>query len=386
MDNIIVEERKGTDLCSINLYLPIGLADENEDVLGISHLIEHLLFHGHSDFDQSNFCTLFEEFGGVINAESSMDYTGIYCRIGKEYVDSSIELMLNAISNFNINHQVIEREKLIIKKESEMIKKRFNHRLQSSIFSHLYNGHAYARDIGTTASYDNMKQDRIVDYYKKNYKLDYWSLVVVGDVCESKIRERWTWDRAVRTKTYSQPKSMNHNIEINNEEVLPYSALNWNITEGANFDILAKLTYKALADGLSSPLYKAIVQEKGLAYNLVSTDINHLYDANAFIGFEYKKERKDEVLNLINEIVYKIDNEKILSKADIQRSINRTSTEYYLRNENGGRAARHYSINLALKNKKTSLIDELRFIKERDLEEWEMYINNMIKSQRMILK
>jgi len=386
MDNIIVEKRKDTDLCSINLYIPVGLADEHEDVLGISHLIEHLLFHGHTNFNQSDFCSLFEDFGGVINAESSMDYTGIYCRINKEYVDKSIELILNAICNFNINNEVIEREKLIIKKENEMLKKRFSNRLQASVFGRLYNGHVYSRDISTTASYDNLNQDIISDYYKENYKLNYWSLVVVGNVCESKIRERWSWDRSIRAKTYSQPPKLQHNIEIDNVEGISGAAFNWNITQSENPDILAKLLYRSLADGLSSPLYRAIVQEKGLTYNLSSTDINHLYDANAFIGFEYKKERRDEVVDIINEIAYKIDNDKLISKTDIQRSINRTLTEYYLRNENGGRAARYYSMNLALKNNNTSLADEIKHIKEKNLDEWETCIKNLVKNQRIIFK
>ncbi|MFH0826091.1 MAG: insulinase family protein, partial [Pseudomonadota bacterium] len=73
--NVLVNEDHAKKVTTIQLWVMVGSADENDSERGISHLIEHLAFKGTPTRGVGRIAKEVESLGGSINAYTSWDET-----------------------------------------------------------------------------------------------------------------------------------------------------------------------------------------------------------------------------------------------------------------------------------------------------------------------
>ena len=96
---ILTEEIPHVHSLSIGLWVDTGSKNESEDVYGISHFIEHMLFKGTKTRSAMQIAQELEDTGGSINAFTDKENTCFYARVLDKYLDKSIDVLTDIYLN-----------------------------------------------------------------------------------------------------------------------------------------------------------------------------------------------------------------------------------------------------------------------------------------------
>ena len=76
---------------ALGVWIRAGSRDEKDEVAGISHLMEHMLFKGTPDMDALGIAQAFEGIGAQENAATGEEYTVLYARFLPEHLERALE-------------------------------------------------------------------------------------------------------------------------------------------------------------------------------------------------------------------------------------------------------------------------------------------------------
>lgn len=74
----IVAEQMPVEAVNLNIWLNVGSAVESDDINGMAHFLEHMIFKGTAQLQSGEFERRIEQRGAVTNAATSQDYTHYY--------------------------------------------------------------------------------------------------------------------------------------------------------------------------------------------------------------------------------------------------------------------------------------------------------------------
>lgn len=72
---------------SLGVWIRAGSRDEKDEVAGITHLMEHMLFKGTPSMDALGIAEAFESIGAQENAATGEEYTVLYARFLPEHLE-----------------------------------------------------------------------------------------------------------------------------------------------------------------------------------------------------------------------------------------------------------------------------------------------------------
>lgn len=177
----------------------VGSILEEESQRGLAHFLEHMAFNGTKNFKGKNMINWLEKngvkFGANLNAYTSFDET-VYnisnVPIAREAVLDSCLLILHDWSNFiTLDNTEIDNERGVIREEWRT-RSNANLRMIEKMITEAFEGSQYANrmPIGLMDVVNNFKYQEIKDYYKKWYRPDLQSIVVVGDFDADKVEAK----------------------------------------------------------------------------------------------------------------------------------------------------------------------------------------------------
>jgi len=71
----ILDQRKGSGVVAIQIWVKVGSWHETNNIAGITHFIEHLIFKGTEKIKANEMPARIEAMGGSVNAFTSYDNT-----------------------------------------------------------------------------------------------------------------------------------------------------------------------------------------------------------------------------------------------------------------------------------------------------------------------
>src|SRR4028119_2215307 len=113
----IVVEQMPIEAVNLNVWINVGSAVESDDINGMAHFLEDMVFKGTPRLQSGEFERLIEERGAVTNAATSQDYTHYYITTApKDFADLA-PLQFDVVMNPTIPDQAFERERLVVLEE-----------------------------------------------------------------------------------------------------------------------------------------------------------------------------------------------------------------------------------------------------------------------------
>ncbi|MBW4520179.1 MAG: insulinase family protein [Scytolyngbya sp. HA4215-MV1] len=179
----IVAEQMPVEAVNLNLWLNVGSAKEPDDINGMAHFLEHMIFKGTSQLESGEFERLIEARGAVTNAATSQDYTHYYITSApKDFADLAplqIEVLLNA----SIPDQSFERERLVvleeIRRSEDNPRRRTFQRTTETTFEQL----PYRRPVlGPTQVIEQLVPQQMRDFHAAWYQPSQMTAAVVGNL------------------------------------------------------------------------------------------------------------------------------------------------------------------------------------------------------------
>lgn len=176
----------GHTAASVQIWFRAGSALEEKKDHGIAHFLEHMFFRGTDKRPGAQIAHDVESYGGEINAFTSFDYTCYYINSPASKLETTIEILLDMVSNPRFLEEDIVPERGVVfeeyRRSLDSPGQYSFHRLQQQSFSGNY-GHSI---LGNEKTIKNFSQQQLIDFRKKHYNLNNALLVVAGDMSNRK--------------------------------------------------------------------------------------------------------------------------------------------------------------------------------------------------------
>lgn len=186
--HLVVYENHSAPVVSVQAWVRAGSADEPEEMAGVSHLLEHMLFKGTERRKVGEIAREIESNGGYINAFTTYDSTVYYVTIASRYFETGIDVIADAIQNSSFDPAELEKEKEVVIEEIKRSEDIPERRAMNALFELAYKVHPYRRPIiGFADVVRAITREKLMGYYKKWYSPQNITLVVSGDVKQEQV-------------------------------------------------------------------------------------------------------------------------------------------------------------------------------------------------------
>ena len=166
---VIGEINKSAKSAAVGFFVKTGSRDETEQINGVSHFLEHMLFKGTEKLGALQVNEAFDRTGAQFNAFTSEENTVYYATVLPEYLAEVTglwtQLMRPALrdGDFNI-------EKNVIKEEIAMYKDLPSFDVMDRCRSLHFDGHPCGNSVlGSEESIDNLTAEQMRDYFAERY-------------------------------------------------------------------------------------------------------------------------------------------------------------------------------------------------------------------------
>lgn len=281
---ILTEEVPGAPSVAISASVAVGSRDETGGHFGSTHFLEHLLFKGTERRGQKDISVAFDSVGGSSNAATAKEYTSYYARVQNSALPLAMDLLVDMFTSARIDDADFTVERTVILEELAMNDDDPEDVAHEALAEALLPNHELGRPIGGTPDTINaVDRDSVFEHYQRHYRPENLVVTVAGGASHEQVVElvqkelaRVDWSG---TST-PNPRRAQFDSELGQAEkfrfiekdvaqanvLLGFQSIRGNDDARYALGIMNTI----LGGGMSSRLYQAIREERGLAYSTYS--------------------------------------------------------------------------------------------------------------------
>ncbi len=318
--NVATAEMPHMESVSAGIYLPTGSRYETEELNGIAHFAEHMIFKGTQTRSALDLAIQVEGAGGSINAFTTEDQTCVETRGPAELLPQFVEVMSDMVWNSSYVKEEVEREREVIAEEIVMYQENPSDHIHDLLSEALWPEHPLGRPItGTEESIAAIHSDALLEFTKNHYLSKGLTLAVAGkvthaEVCEIAkknlplVAENTERDDEFEKYSHTLTKSSKF-VHLHDQRDIDqvHLAIAFH-TAGRHSEQRHVLRVLSLIMGetMSSRLFQELREKRGLCYH-IATDYSLYHDTGTFeIHAGLDATRLEESLVAINEIIQQI--------------------------------------------------------------------------------
>lgn len=188
--NTLFIHAPGCSAGTVQMWFRAGSALEVKDNEGIAHFLEHMFFKGTPTRPGAQLAHDIESYGGEVNAFTSFDYTCYYINTPSLFLDKSVDILLDMVSNPLFIQDDIPAERQVVFEEYRRAMdnpSQYNFiQLQKAAFDK-----GYAHPIlGREDTILNFSQEQLKHFRESYYNLENALFVVAGDLTKREELEK----------------------------------------------------------------------------------------------------------------------------------------------------------------------------------------------------
>lgn len=173
---------------ALYLCVKVGSKYEWEEVAGITHLIEHMIFKGGEGQKPGEVAGRVEEKGGYINAFTSYDQTCYYVVGPVEVAETALDVLSQAVFKPYFDPRELEKEKEVVVEEMKMRLDNPMIVLYEELMKASYTKYPYKRPIiGYEKSVRSVKREDLFYFIDHFYTPENMVLIVTGAITEKEL-------------------------------------------------------------------------------------------------------------------------------------------------------------------------------------------------------
>ena len=274
---IVAEKIDTVQSIAIGLFVHSGVLYEADEMHGVSHFIEHMMFKGTLKRSAKKIASEFDRIGGVLNAFTSKDFCCYYARVVKDKLEKAIDVLADMTLNSTFPQEEIERERRVILEEIKMYEDSPDEIIHELLGQNIWKNSKLGRPIlGTKETVGNMSRDGIYDVFNTQYVTGNLQICIAGNfdwdklcqLCEKKFKDmrKGTFSRKLQKVKPSAEAS----VYVKDMEQVHLTLG----TEGVSFSddrrFALTILNAAFGGGMSSRLFQQVREKRGLVYTVYS--------------------------------------------------------------------------------------------------------------------
>lgn len=289
---VVTSVMPATRSVTTTVFVGVGSRYESPEQAGVSHFIEHMVFKGtprrprHGQISE-----IIESTGGVINAGTEHELTVYWSKVAYPHFQESLDLLLDMLRNSLFNPEDIEKERLVVAEELNVINDYPNYKVDALIDEMMWPNHPLGREIGgTKESIANIDRDMMLEHLARYYSPCNAVISVAGNVTHQEVVQQ-----AEAVSEGWPPSSPAGWAPVTHTQSMPQLRLEYRKTEQTHLSFAVPgfglkhpdryaldLLSVILGEGMSSRLFVEVRERQGLAYD-VHSGVVHFLDCGAFI-------------------------------------------------------------------------------------------------------
>jgi zinc protease len=348
----IVAEQMPVEAVNLSLWLGVGSAVETDDINGMAHFLEHMIFKGTSRLQSGEFEREIEQRGAVTNAATSQDYTYYYITTAPKDFATLAPLQIEVVLNAAIPNDAFERERSVvleeIRRSEDNPRRRTYYRSMEAAFQHL----PYRRPVlGPAEVIEHLKPQQMRDFHATWYRPQSITASVVGNLPVEQLIEIVATGFAQAEAHRTEPLNFcppdlpelspeNAFTSIDRYEHIDDSlqqarlGIMWRVPGMADLpqtyalDVLASI----LGQGRTARLVRDLREEQGLVSGISVSNMTYIRQGLFYISAQLPVENLEPVEAAILNHVRRLHTE-LISEAEIQRVRTLVANRYIFGNE-----------------------------------------------------
>ncbi len=333
---IVSEYRPSAVSVAIGFLVKAGARDETEEVSGVSHFLEHMMFKGTEKRTALDITYEMGAIGAQANAFTSEESTVYYMAVLPEYFEKAFDLLSDMLRS-SIDAQEFIVEKKVILEEIALYQDRPTYMLLENSLSKFFHDHSAGNSVlGTLESISALSRDQMYSYFKSKYSPSNMVLSVAGNFSHDHLIEMAEkfcghWDDVKVERKYPEYKKNTHSSVMTKADLQRAHVML--LSQGPDmahpYRREADVLTTVLGDSSGSKLYWELVNS-GLCDG-VSLESEQMDGVGIMYSYaSTTKENLDRVVEIVRKI---ISNPLDFSDEDLERSITKTATRVILQGE-----------------------------------------------------
>ncbi len=285
MDNglrIATDRIDTVETVSLGCWVGVGTRHEPQDVSGVAHLCEHMMFKGTERRSALAITKDIERVGGQINAFTTREMTAYYVRMLADDAPLGLDVISDMLLHSRFDDAEIDNARTVVLQEIAYAADMPDNAIFDHFHAAAYPDQGLGRAVlGSAASVTDIGRLDIVDYVNRRYVPSNMVLVAAG-----RIEHQQMVDLAGSlfdglpsgTKAISEPTRYRGGDIRNARDLeqlhlmLGFNNVSLHDPDFYAYSVLATL----LGGGMSSRLFQEVREKRGLVYSISSFLINYL--------------------------------------------------------------------------------------------------------------
>ena len=308
---VLTERMPEVRSVAFGAWVGAGSRDEQPELSGATHFLEHLLFKGTPSRSAKEIAESFDAVGGDVNAFTAKEFTCFYARTLDEDLTMSIEVIADMIQSSLLREEDVTSERQVVLEEISMHEDAPDDIVHDLFTETIWGDHPLGRRVqGRSETIAAMDRDEVDAYWRLHYKPGNLVIAAAGSLEHEAVlegvqkafrnapagpqRPARSGDEAPpfhgRVGVLERPTEQSH-LVYGGAGVSRNDPRRWAL---GVFNLV-------LGGGMSSRLFQEIREKRGLVYSVYS---GHSSFAEAGLLNVYAAtgpERVREVLRLIKE-------------------------------------------------------------------------------------
>lgn len=263
---IIAECNAEAHSSAVGFFVQTGARDETDEISGVSHFLEHMMFKGTPTRTAEDVNREFDEMGAHYNAFTSEEHTVYYAAVLPEHQTSAVEL-LGDIIRPSLREEDFDTEKQVIIEEIRMYEDQPPFGADEKCKAAFFGSHPLGRSVlGTIQSVGDLPVAAMRQYFERRYGPDNITLVGAGRIdfdalIETADRLCGSW-KPTKAPRETPPASSRHDFQCLKKDSATLEYVLQLAGGPGSMDadrFAAKLLATVLGDDSGSRLYWALV-------------------------------------------------------------------------------------------------------------------------------
>jgi predicted Zn-dependent peptidase len=338
--HVVLHQDNTAPVVTTAVMYHVGAKDENPNRTGFAHFFEHLLFEGTKNIKRGEWFKIVSSNGGTNNANTKDDRTYYYEVFPSNNLALGLWMESDRMLQPVINQIGVDTQNEVVKEEKRLrVDNQPYGNFIAQVKKNMFDKHPYRwATIGSMEHLDAASLEEFIAFNKKFYIPNNAVLVVAGDIDKKETKDLINKYFAPipkgvaikRTQFVEEPitktrKATYHDPNIQIPAIVAaYRIPSMKTRDAYVLDMISSI----LSSGKSSRLYKKIVDEKKMAFQIGAFNMTQEdYGLYIIYGLPLGNNTLEDLLKEIDEEVVKIQT-KLISEKELQKLRNKFENQF----------------------------------------------------------
>lgn len=276
--SVLSEAVPGVRSVSLGIWVRSGSVNERFPEMGVSHLLEHMVFKGTAQRTARDIAVCLERLGGTLDAYTTREYTSYQARVLDEHADLALDVLADLILDPLLREEDLELEREVVLEEISTVEDTPDDLIFELNARQLWGEHPYGYSVlGTRESVGAMTSAGLRGAHERAYRRGNIVVAAAGH-----LDHAWLVGRVADLFGGARPGGVRNGVPEPppfhpRRQEMPRAGAQTHLVLGTRTfghsdprRYAMILLSTVLGGGMSSRLFQRVREELGLAYSVFS--------------------------------------------------------------------------------------------------------------------